>query len=188
MEKVTIFTRQNENAIRILDEEGVFRMKPEWIKKKYGDISDYFMKAYDWLSMESARRVPKPPGVSYPVWCSVDEGYMLRQVPGEVVFKLNIDKDKVIYFDSPKWDMILNHMYIPLDAQDEEKFYEELRRRGIPSQFNLYDHNQGHYYPDLLRKIRDSWQRLFEIKEWNMFTVQANIWEFHPEDVVEIRK
>lgn len=42
MEKVTIFTRQNENAIRILDEEGVFRMKPEWIKKKYGDISDYF--------------------------------------------------------------------------------------------------------------------------------------------------
>lgn len=188
MEKVTIFTRQHEKALQILDEDGVFRMKPEWIRRKYGSISDYYMKTYDWLTMESARRVPKPPGVSYPIWCSVDEGYMLRGVPGEVVFKLSIVKDKVIYFDSPKWDMILNHMYLPKDAEDEQRYFEELKRKGIANQFNLYDHSQARFYPDIQKKIIDSWQRLFEIKEWNMFTVQANIWEFRPENVIEIIK
>ena len=39
MEKVVLFTRQHENALRILEETGVFRMEPEWIQKKYGSIS-----------------------------------------------------------------------------------------------------------------------------------------------------
>ena len=188
MEKVILFTRQHENALRILDETGVFRIKPEWIKKKYDDISDHYMKLYDWLAMESARRVPKPPGVTYQIWCSVDEEYMLRESPGEIIFKLSIDKDKVIYFDSAKWDMILNHMYLPEDAEDEKKFYEELHSRGITNQFKLYDHEQARFYPDFKRRITDSWQRVFDIKDWNNFTVQANIWEFHTEDILEIRK
>lgn len=188
MEKVVLFTRQHENALRILEETGVFRMKPEWIQKKYGSISDYYMKVYDWLVMESARRVPRPPGVSYPVWCSVDEGYMLREVQGEVVFKLQIDAGKIIYFDSPKWDMILNHMYLPKDDEDEQKFLKELTSRGITNQFTLFDHSQGRFYPDLQRRITESWHRVFQIKDWNMFTVQANIWEFCPADILEIRK
>lgn len=187
METVTLFTRQHDNALRILKEDGVFRMKPEWIRRKYGDISEYYMKAYDWLALASARRVPRPPGVTYPIWCSVDEGYMLREIPGETVFKLSLDKSRVIYFDSPKWDMILNYMYLPRDPADEAAFLEKLRQRGILNPFSLYDPSQARFYPELQRLIVDSWQRVFEISDWNKFTVQANIWEIRPEDVVEIR-
>ncbi len=188
MENAIIFTRQNESALKILEQEGVFRIRPEWIRHKYGDISAHFMKNYDWLSHESAKRVPRPKGVSYPIWCSVDEGYMLREVPGEVVFKLNMPKDQIVYFDSTKWDLILNHMYVPTDPEDEKAFYDELKRRGIKNPFTLLDDAESRFYPDLVMKIRKSWERLFEIREWNMFTVQANIWEFTDDHIVEIRR
>ena len=32
----------------------------------------------------------------------------------------------------------------------------------------------------------DSWERVFEIDNWNIFTTQANIWEIRPENILEI--
>lgn len=186
MKKVTLFTRQQENALKILEDDGVFRIKPEWIRRKYGDISDHFIKKYDWLSYESSKRVPRPEGVSYHIWCSIDEAYRLPESPGEVIFELSIDEDKIIYFDSLKWDMILNHMYIPADPADEKAFYEELKLRGIRNPYTLIDDPEGRFHPDLVRRIRNSWQRVFDIKSWTMFSVQANIWEFRPQDVVSV--
>lgn len=187
MDQTTLFTRQHENALRILDQEGVFRMKPEWIRQKYGDISAYFMKNYDWLSQASARRIPRPPGVTYPIWCSVDEGYMLRETPGEIVLKLSIPTSQILYFDSARWDLILNHMYVPADPEDEAAFYRELKLRGIRNPFTLLDDPVSRFHPDLVRRIHDSWERVFEIKEWNKFLVQANIWEFNTSHIVEVR-
>ena len=187
MKMKTLFTRQQEQALTILERDGVFRIQPEWIQRKYGDIASYFMKNYDWLAWESARRVPRPAGVTYPIWCSVDEGYMLREAPGEVVFQLSIPEDQVIFFDSSRWDMVLNHMYIPRDPADEAAFYQELSARGIRNPFTLLDDAESRFHPDLVRRIRDSWSRVFMITDWNMFTVQANIWEFSRDHIVEIR-
>ena len=187
MKKTTLFTRQQQQALTILEREGVFRMQPLWIQKKYGDIAAYYMKNYDWLAYESARRVPRPAGVSYPIWCSVDEAYMLRESPGEVVFELAIPEEQIIYFDSAKWDMVLNHMYIPLDPADEKAFYAELKERGVRNPYTLLDDAESRFYPDLVRRIRASWDRVFDIKDWNMFTVQANIWEFTADDIVDVR-
>lgn len=186
MKKKTLFTRQNADALDILEKEGVFRIRPQWIRQKYGDISDHFVKAYDWLSYESAKRVPRPAGAEYPIWCNISEDYMLRVVPGEVVFTLNIAEDQILYFDTVKWDMILNQMYLPENEEDEAAFLNELKERGIPNQFVLLTPNVSRFHPDLVKKVRDSWTRLFTIDDWNMFKVQANIWEFRQEDILSI--
>lgn len=186
MEKVTLFTRQHNDAKKILMTDGVFRMKPEWILKKYGDISDHYMKCYDWLTYASAKRVPKPSGVSYPIWCNISEDYRLRPAPGESIFKLSVDKEKIIYFDSLKWDFILNQMYLAESTEDKEAFDEQLRKRGIANEFVLFSRDVARFHPDLIQKVRASWDRVFTIDEWNIFTVQANIWEFHAEDILEI--
>lgn len=188
MEHTTLFTRQHENALTILEEEGVFRIKPEWIYRKYDDVSTHFIKKYDWLSYQSHKRVPRPRGVTYPIWCSIDEGYMLREIPGEVVIKLRIPTDQIIYFDSAKWDLILNHMYVPKNQADEAAFYDELKARGIQNPFTLLDDSESRFHPDLVRRIHNSWERVFEIDEWTMFRVQANIWEFSSNQVLDISK
>lgn len=186
MEKVTLFTRQHHDAKKILEKNGVFRMKPEWIMRKYGDISDHYMKSYDWLTHASAKRVPKPAGVTYPIWCNISEDYMLRAAPGESIFKLSINKDRIIYFESAKWDLVLNQMYIPIDAEDRKAFQEELHKRGIANEFVLFSRDVARFHPDLINRVRTSWDRVFSIQDWNIFNVQANIWEFRAEDVQEI--
>lgn len=186
MEKVTLYTRQNQDAKKILEKDGVFRMKPEWIMRKYGDISDHYMKSYDWLTHASAKRVPKPAGVTYPIWCNISEEYMLRPAPGETTFKLSIDKDKIIYFDSTRWDLVLNQMYIPKDAEDRRTFHEELHKRGLANEFVLFGRDVGRFHPDLINRVRMSWDRVFTIENWNIFNVQANIWEIHAGDIEEI--
>lgn len=188
MEKKIIYTRQHANALNILNKEGVFRVRPQWIQQKYGDISDHFLKSYDWLSAESAKRIPRPAGVSYPIWCNISEDYMLREVPGEVVFKLSIDADKILYFDSLKWDMILNEMYLPADPEDDAAFLEELARRGIANQFVLLSPSVARFHPDLVKRVRESWKRLFTIDDWDGMKVQANIWEFYPEDILALKE
>ena len=35
----------------------------------------------------------------------------------------------------------------------------------------------GGYFPDLDQEIIASWDRIFDIDEWDEFKVQANIWE-----------
>lgn len=187
MEKITLFTRQHQDARKILEQDGVFRMKPEWIMRKYGDISDHFMKSYDWLTHASAKRVPKPQGVTYPIWCNISEEYMLRAAPGESIFKLSISKDKIIYFDTLKWDYILNQMYIPIDEADRKDFQEELNKRGLANEFVLFSRDVARFYPNMVNRVKASWDRLFLIEDWNIFSVQANIWEIHLEDVLDIQ-
>ena len=36
-------------------------------------------------------------------------------------------------------------------------------------------------YPDEVKRIKDSWSRVFDIERWNVFDVQANIWHIKKE-------
>ena len=33
------------------------------------------------------------------------------------------------------------------------------------------------YFEEEKKRVIDSWNRIFDIEDWNIFTVQANIWE-----------
>ena len=43
-------------------------------------------------------------------------------------------------------------------------------------------------YPEIEKKIRDSWVRIFDINNWSDFIVQANIWQIKKEWVLRIIK
>ncbi len=184
--KITLWTRQDERMLEILNREGVFRIKKEYIEEKNQDISDYYLKLYDWYVKKAKEIVPKPEGAKYPIWCSIDEKYMLRKIDNSVVIKLEIDTSNVVFFDSTRWDYVLNHMYIPKDEKDQEEFRQLLKDRGIQDEYSLIEGRYSRFYPDIRQQIIESWDRVFEIKNWNMFLVQANIWEIKQEWVLDI--
>lgn len=184
--KVSLWTRQDERMLDDLKRQGVFYVKRRYIEEKNQELSDYYLPLYDWFVTAASKRVPRPEHGGYPIWCSIDPDYMLRGIAGNVLLRLSIVPERIIYFDSPKWDMVLNHMYLAQDQQDEKEFEEMLKARGIKNSFTLLDPHHSRFYPDLMKKVKGSWERIFDINEWNLFTVQANIWEIRPEDILSI--
>ena len=190
MAKVTLWTRQDERFLEAMQKDGVFHTKREYIEEKNQELTPYFIKLYDWFVTEASKRVPRPDGALYPIWCSVNSEYMLRGAHGNILIKLSVDEDRIIYFDSPKWDLVINHYYIAKDYDDQKTFEKELKNRGITNSFALLDEHHRKFYPDLVQKVMSSWSRIFDVDKDspNIFEVQANIWEIFPEDIVEIRE
>ena len=130
--------------------------------------------------------VPKPTDVEFPIWCSISEENMLRPTMDTVVYVLEVDKSEIIYFDGMKWDYVLNHLYIPKDKKDEEEYIKDIKNKGFKDSFAIMDEKTTHFYPEERKKVMDSWMRVFEIDEWNIFRVQANIWEIRAEMIKDI--
>lgn len=57
---------------------------------------------------------------------------------------------------------------------------------GIKDKFSFIDGKYANFYPREKKRIMDSWMRIFEIDDWNIFNVQGNIWEIRLEDIEEI--
>ncbi|MDY0236206.1 MAG: DUF3841 domain-containing protein [Gudongella sp.] len=187
-EKTILWTRQDERSLLDLEKYGVFRNKKEYIEANYGDISYHFISLYRWFTNEASKRVPTPEKVEFPIWCSISEDSMLRPTEGNVCYKIEIPKKDIIYFDGAKWDHVLNHIYIPKDDADQEEYVKELKSKGFKDQFNFIEGKTSHFYPLEKKRVMDSWQRIFEIERWNIFIVQANIWEIRPEQIKEVFK
>lgn len=185
-EKVKLWTRQDIRSLDELKENGVIRISQTHLREKFGDISDYILQLYNWFNEEADKIIPKPKGVQYPIWCSISEDNMLRPTPDTVVYVLEVEKSKIIYFDGTKWDYVLNHLYIPKDKEDEENYKKELEAKGFKHGFSFIDKKVAHFYPAERKKVIDSWIRIFEIDDWNIFKVQANIWEIKEDMIKEI--
>ena len=186
---VTLWTRQDKRILEVLESKGRFIMDSAHIEEKQMDIAQYYLKLYNWFSDRASTHVDRPSDVKYPIWCSISEEYMLRKTEDTVVLKLEVPRKNVIYFNGGRWDMVLNHMYIPRDEEDDRAFKLELKNRGITNSFTLVDGPNANFYPDLKRKIIASWDRVFEIEDWNdIFTLQANIWEIPSKWILEIEK
>lgn len=185
-EKVTLWTRQDINSLEQLKKKGVIRIDRNHLLGKFDVISDYIIKLYRWFVHAAEKRVPKPEGVEFPIWCSISEENMLRPTEDTVVYVLEVDPAEVIYFDGTKWDYVLNHLYIPKDAADEAAYKKEMETRGHKNLFSFIEESTAHFYPRERRQVMDSWVRIFEIDTWDIFKVQANIWEIRPEMIKEI--
>lgn len=187
MEKVNLWTRQDEKILDILETEGIFQAKKRFVMEKYGDLFPLFDGIYSWLIFESDKIVKKPEGSEYPIWCSVSDEMMLRETKGTVILKLSVDKAKVVFFDSLRWDYAINNMYVPENQADDLRFKEKLKSRGLDPDYPVLDDNISRFYPDIKRDILMSRVKIFDIKDSPIERLQANIWEIRPEDISEIK-
>ncbi|MGM0396514.1 MAG: DUF3841 domain-containing protein [Bacillota bacterium] len=185
-EMVTLWTRQDERSLRDIEKLGVFRNKERYIRDYYEDVADHFIYLYKWFANEAAKRVPKPDGVDFHIWCSISFESMLRPIQGTVAYKLEIPSSQVIYFDGGKWDYVLNHIYIPKDHNDQIEYLKDIEKKGFKDQFNFIKGKYAGIYPEETNRVMESWERVFQVDNWNIFTTQANIWEIRPENIVEI--
>lgn len=184
--KVTLWTRQDIKSLNDLENNGVIRIKREHLEEKFEEIADYIIKLYNWFTEVANKMVPKPTDVEFPIWCSISEENMLRPTMDTVVYVLEVDKSEIIYFDGMKWDYVLNHLYIPKDKKDEEDYIKDIKNKGFKDSFAIMDEKTAHFYPEERKRVMDSWMRVFEIDEWNIFRVQANIWEIRAEMIKDI--
>lgn len=184
--KITLWTRQDIKSLDELENDGVIRIKRKHLEEKFEEISDYIIKLYKWFTDVANEKIPKPEGVEFPIWCSISEENMMRPTIDTVVYVLEVDRSDILYFDGMKWDHVLNHLYIPKDKEDEEKYFKDIKSKGFKHSFAIMDEKTAHFYPEERKRIMDSWMRVFEIEEWNIFNVQANIWEIRPEMVQDI--
>ncbi len=141
---------------------------------------------YKWFVEAAEKKVPRPDEVEFPVWCSISEENMLRPTVDEIVYVLEVDKADVIYFDGSKWDYVLNHHYIAKDENDALEYARELEIKGFDNSFSFINEKTSRFYPQERKKVMDSWHRIFEIEKWDIFKVQANIWEIKAEMIKDI--
>ncbi len=185
-DKVTLWTRQHKKSLEELQNNGVIRIERKHLEEKFEEITDYITYLYKWFVDAAEKKVPRPEGVEFPVWCSVSEENMLRPTVDEVVYVIEVDKSEIIYFDGMKWDYVLNHHYIPKDERDAEEYEKDLESKGFDNSFSFINEKTAHFYPAERKRVMDSWYRIFEIEKWDIFRVQANIWEIRPEMIKDI--
>ncbi|HBD63278.1 MAG TPA: hypothetical protein DC038_02460 [Clostridiales bacterium] len=185
-DKVTLWTRQHIDSLKELEVEGAIRTKREHLQEKFEEITDYIVYLYKWFVNAAEKMVPKSADIEFPVWCSISEENMLRPTEDQVVYVLEVDKSDIIYFDGMKWDYVLNHHYIPKDEADAYEYARELESKGFSNSFSFINEKTAHFYPEERKKVMDSWHRVFETDQWDIFRIQANIWEIRPEMIKEI--
>ena len=184
--KVTLWTRQDKKSLEDLKNEGVIRIKRKHIEEKFDLIADYIIYLYNWFVKAADKRVPKPKGVEFPIWCSISEEYMLRPTVTEIVYVLEVEESEIIYFDGSKWDYVLNHHYVPKDELEGEEYEKDIISKGFKNSYSFLDENTAHFYPEERKRVVDSWIRVFETDQWDVFRIQANIWEIRPEMIKDI--
>ena len=186
MKTVNLYTRQHENSYHELMTKGIITNKEIYIELHMKDIAPFFKKKYTKFVEMAEKRVARPNTSYYPLWCSVSKNNCLKPAEKEIVYCLEVPIEEVIYFDGLKWDYVLNNLYIPKDNNDEKKFKTELMNLGLTDTYSLFEGKSGGKYPDLEKKIENSWERIFDITNWNEFIVQANLWHIKKEWIKHI--
>ena len=186
--KTLLYTCQNEKSLSILERDGRFINKKEYIYERLSGIAPSILKAYDWFVAAAEKRVKKPEDVEYQIWCTVSPDICMKPIEGELVYILEVPDEEIIYFNSFKWDYVINHHYVPQNKEDLNRYMEEMEKKGFS---NTYEFVVGKYagkFPLEERKIRESWKRVFDIDEWDPRIIQANLWEIKREWVKYILK
>lgn len=181
MEIMVLWTRQVPEVWEELQTFGIYRVKEEYIRKKNGEISDYYLKLYRWYTKEAGKYTKIPAGCDYPIWLSVSEEVMLRPVENTVILKVEVPRDKVVVCNMEAWGYVVNYWYVPLDEEDARKHAQELKRNGITEEDELISTSKGNFYPMLRQKIKNSWSRVFTMPPASGSDVTATMWEIRRE-------
>lgn len=177
-EKLLLWTAQRPIVLNTLQKEGVYQVRRVFVEQKYGESGWNFQKAYDFFVQQARQRLPPPPGAESPVWCWPDPRWI--GLDGDcALLRLAVPRTQVLLFDSRQWNTILNLSYLPADAKDQAAFERELQRQGIKSSLDLF---RTPFYPQLRRRVEDSWKRLWEHPlPLDPRYTQAAVWELRQE-------
>ncbi len=180
--KVKVWTRQHKNVLKVLKEEGVYRVKERYIRKKLENCADIYLDVYRWLRNEAGKRMEISEKLKYPIWLSIEEELKLPAAEGMVFFELEIPRDKIMIFDMMKWDYIVNYLYLPKDREDRKRFIKKLEKYNINVESDIYLQN---FYPRLKKEMTSSWKRLFNSDIELSDKKVAISWELRKEWVVD---
>jgi len=185
MEKITVWTRQDKKILKSFN-DGIYRCKEDYINQKMENFSDYYKKLYQWYSKKAKAIVEKPDdSIKYPIWVSIDEDMQLQPNEDSVIIKLSIPKEKIVITDIEKWGYVVNFLYLPKDEADYKEHQETLKKYQINDPTALIMGDLGNFYPQLKRKVKKSWDRLFD--DYRISDIrQGTIWQIREEDIVEI--
>lgn len=183
---VTVWTRQVLPVWEELQRTGVYRVRESYIRDKNGSISDYYLELYRWYTHLCREYVSIEEGLDYPIWLALTEESRLPLAENTVSLTLEIPKSCLFIIDYDKWGYRVNHWYVPLNKEDEQRHNEELKRCGIGNEALLIMTDKGNYYPMLRQKIIRSWERIFTTPSENPNANVGTTWELKQEWVKEV--
>lgn len=186
-QSTVLWTRQVPEVWEELQNTGTYHVKKEYIQIKNGAMADYYLKLYEWFTKEARKYTDIPSHLEYPIWLSMDEEMRLQPVEDTVILKVEIPKDKYLICNMDNWGYRVNYWYVPLDAEDEKRHGEELKKYGIASEDDLILTGKGNFYPLLQRKIKESWERVFTVPPSRPQDAAAAAWELRLEWVKEVQ-
>ncbi len=176
--EITLWSSQQPIVLDTLAREGVYRVRRAFVGQKYGPSGWNFQMAYGFFVREAGKRLPPPPGAESPVWCFLDRKWV--DVPaGASLLRIVPPRTQVLLFDLRRWNRILNLEYLPSGPEDAAAFARELERQGVSNPLDLF---RTPYYPQLRRRVEESWKGLFQDPEHlEPAYTQAALWELRPE-------
>lgn len=182
-----MWTRQVPMVWDVLQRDGFYYVKKEYIEDKNGSMASYYLKLYEWYTAEARKFMNIPKGLEYPIWLSMSEDMMLQPVENTLLLRVDIPDDKYIVCNMNNWGYRVNYWYVPLDAEDEVRHAGELKRYGLSSDDDLMLTGKGNFYPMLRRKIKDSWGRVLSVPPQKEQDAAVTAWELRREWVKEVR-
>lgn len=180
--KVTVWTKQNANILDILEKEGRYIVKKEYIRQKMGDHANLYLEVYGWYRKEAEKIVPAPEDVAYPIWVSLNEGEQIANSDGNVILEIAVEEEELITMDIDKWGRIVNYMYIPKDDADQQS-HDNMLKDYNTSDTKAY---MSPFFPNIKKKIQKSWSRLFD-DTYNLSSMRVGtIWELKKEWIIKV--
>lgn len=183
---IKLWSHQSEQVRDLLLAEGRITVKRKYIKAKYDEQAEIFLKAYNFFVAMAEKVVSRPEGAEYPYWAAIDRETASSGTEG-VFLRLEVSEGKAVFFSDLKWNRILNLEYLPDDHEDEKRFKTKLESMGL-GPGSTADILLTPHYPLLKNEIEDSWHRNFEVarrpEEIETKDVKAALWELRSEWLV----
>ena len=182
---ITLWTRQAIPVWHELQEQGIYRVKEEYIRIKNDTISDFYIGLYKRFTNIALKHITiDPVETPYPIWFCITDEEMLQPTQGTVIFKLEVPVDQVLLLNYDGWGYAVNYRYVPRNDDDELAHQRKLQLYGLDGDEKLFLTDKGNFYPMLKQEVLHSWDRMFtEINERT--SVVATAWEIRKEWIKE---
>ena len=175
------YTRQAPQVLEGLRNNGRYVVKEEYVREKYTTITGHYAPLYRRLTSYARGRVYIPDDALYPVWLSPEGTDAVPPDEDSVFLKLDIPDGFYILANNEAWDFMINHLYFPLDKEDELAHEAELERYGISSPSSLVSGSAGNFYPVLRQKVLKSWERIYTVMPSDANMIVGLAWELRSE-------
>lgn len=158
MSEITVWTKQNRAVLDQLDAAGRFIADERYMRSELEDTADIMLFVYRWLAGHMPSASERPDDVNFPVWVSFEKEAAMFSEPGYAVLELKVSDEQVTKLNIAKWTRVTNYSYIPLNEEDEAYHNRLMSDLGIDNVRAV----MTQFYPELKRKIINSWDRLFD--------------------------